>query len=450
MALAVAGAAGLAWMKPRPRSAATKVTVPVGFLEPSVPGAAPSAPPAGWQPPGSDDIDVDPATEPSGVIGFVRLAQQTVVSRHDFQKKWAAIERGAREGKTSDQFLLGSLLCQGLIVKRDVPGGLYWLKSAGAAGSAEAMIHLGELFRRGKVVPADIRNGLGWFHRAALTGNAMAERTVGWHLINGVAIDGDVAEGMRWFRRAADRGDTAAMVSLAGEYHSGTRVPRDLTEARRWFSKAAASGDTLAQERLAILDGKQPPEIPPAPRAEPTLPLDPWKILGDLYGAAAETQRRLEQHKWAHSFRNPAFFGRPAPALEAVTSTGEPVTLAAFRGRQSVWVTFSSPSCERSRAHASRTAALEKRLGSQVAFLTVLAGPQGRTATPADAAAWARAYGISPRRVLVDPGNRYMAGLGLGTTPIHVLVDIFGIVRFTGSGAIGDEQIQEVLRPVLY
>ncbi|MBI5494517.1 MAG: SEL1-like repeat protein [Deltaproteobacteria bacterium] len=426
-------------------------TANTDFAVPVVPEAATAVPAPGWLAP----EQTEPASS-GGLGAWMRLGQQVVTNKAAFRERWEELERGARAGDTAAQLQLGAYLCQGLMVKRDVGAGLYWLRRAAEAGSADAAFQLGETYARGSVVREDRRNALAWYHQAAAHQHVKAEREVGWHLINGQGIAANVPEGLRWYVRAAEHGDTHAMTALAGEYHHANRVPRDEAAARHWYGRAAAAGSQHAREQLERMDGTRPAEQRPAPgpvaaanNNNNNTSVDPFKMLGQVVTGAARAQETGRRTAEARSFRNPALLDQEAPEVDALNARGERVLLSGFRGRTAVWLTFASPQCARSREYARRQAALSGRFNA-VRFVTVLNGPERRRfASAADGLAWAQEYGLSPEHILLDPADRYSRELGIGPTPHHVLVDRTGTIRFMKSGAISDGELDAAVRRVL-
>jgi peroxiredoxin len=120
--------------------------------------------------------------------------------------------------------------------------------------------------------------------------------------------------------------------------------------------------------------------------------------------------------------------GEPAPALVAPQADGEPMSLAALRGRV-VYVDFWASWCGPCRQAMPAYEKLWKELGAQ--GLTVLGVNVDSEREPANRAL-KQAGTTFP--VVFDPKGRWPESFGLPAMPTAYLIDRKGVVRYVHAG----------------
>ena len=116
------------------------------------------------------------------------------------------ILKGALEGRTENQFLLGENYFYGVNCEKN-----YEL-----AGS--------------------------WYREAAKRGHAAATYMYGYMLMFGLLNKTDLSEGSKYIRRAAEKGNLQAVLLIARNYYYGFGVRKNDKKAFRWWKKGAQLG----------------------------------------------------------------------------------------------------------------------------------------------------------------------------------------------------------------
>lgn len=135
--------------------------------------------------------------------------------------------------------------------------------------------------------------------------------------------------------------------------------------------------------------------------------------------------------------RAQALPGQPAPAIATTDVAGQPVDLAALRGRWVVLEWF-NPSCPFVVKHygSDNMQALQRRFtADKVVWVAVNSTAAGHPEylPAAKAADWMRGQKAAPTHVLLDPSGAIGRAYGARTTPQMVIIDPQGQVRFNGA-----------------
>lgn len=120
--------------------------------------------------------------------------------------------------------------------------------------------------------------------------------------------------------------------------------------------------------------------------------------------------------------------GDPVGEVAAPDEGGQRRSVQDLRGKVVVLVFWGSE-CPSSKRYAQRLAALSRKWGDKVAFLGVASNGY-EDAGKVKAAK--QAQGL-PFPVLIDAGGKIAHRLGVGTTPIALVVDAQGVVRYRGQ-----------------
>ena len=427
-----------------PKKRAPLPKAPAVYPKPTVPGAALSEPAFGWKEP---DKVVEGKDAESGLGQWMLLGQASTIGRPEFREKWEKIEQDAKSGGPEARLKLGALLCNGTIVKRDGPAGLYWMHRAAKEGSIEAMFQLGRLFRGHDCAKEDYSVAAAWFHEAAVRKHVPAMRELSWFVLNGQGMPAS-QDGLDWLHQAAEAGDGEAMSTLGSLYDLGSFAEPDKAEARKWYAKAAAlcGPYCYAQERLDILDGKRPAEIKPsgpATKADPDF--DPAKMVLGLYGGMAKAGAAAEAagKERAFAFWRDDLVGHAVPELAAETISGRAVDVKSLKGK-AVWLTFGATSCPGTKSQADGQGPWIRNFGDDASFVTVLS-PKARDkeASAKEALTFAKDHGLTADAVWL--ADRFTLRLGHGPTPRHVFVDPSGVVRAALGGNLTEEAARAAL-----
>jgi len=122
------------------------------------------------------------------------------------------------------------------------------------------------------------------------------------------------------------------------------------------------------------------------------------------------------------------------------SASGKPVRMEQFEGRF-VWAEYAAPWCSTCEKQGPVLRQLERSLGDEVVFLTVMTSGMdgyGDPATRATAQAWSRQHGKDPDRVVA-------ADLTWMTIPRHVLFSPAGQMLFERTGFMSDDEIRRII-----
>ncbi len=120
-----------------------------------------------------------------------------------------------------------------------------------------------------------------------------------------------------------------------------------------------------------------------------------------------------------------------------VSATGEAIALADFAG-DFVWLDYAAPWCSTCDPQSRIISALERSLGHEIVFLTVITTDMNlKQATPQTARDWARRYNLQADQVLVGAGARFL--------PQHVLFSPTGQTLYRHTGFLTAEKIKNLL-----
>lgn len=169
----------------------------------------------------------------------------------------------AEKGNPRAQYLLGKLMAEGKVIRKNEDGAITWLRKAAEQGYAPAQVNLGMMLWEQARALSQWDEARNWLRRAAEQGNAEGQYQLAMTHLAGV--DGDnwlFAEAMKLLEAAAKQGHVKAQRVLGLSYWSGdsrtNTMAADYDKALQWLSKAAAGGDARAQTYLgyAYNDGK--------------------------------------------------------------------------------------------------------------------------------------------------------------------------------------------------
>ncbi len=127
------------------------------------------------------------------------------------------------------------------------------LRSAAAAGDADAAYEVALRFAEGRGVPVNLPEAARWFERAAAEGLAPAQFRYASILEKGQGVKKDLGAARRLYLAAAAKGNAKAMHNLAVLYAEGIDGKPDYATAVQWFRQAAQHGIADSQYNLGVL-----------------------------------------------------------------------------------------------------------------------------------------------------------------------------------------------------
>ena len=147
---------------------------------------------------------------------------------------------------------LGSLMWQGLVVKRDPAGARQLWQAAADAGSPAAMLALAVIHLEGDTVKADVPKGLALLRAAVAKDHVPAIARLGQELETGLRVPGDVAQAVSLLTRASAAGSAHATYRLAWMHRIGKGVKHDIARCVALIAQAACGDFAQAQYELAM------------------------------------------------------------------------------------------------------------------------------------------------------------------------------------------------------
>lgn len=154
-----------------------------------------------------------------------------IVAKGDHHKGIDIIRKGAEQGYTSDQYLLGLI------------------------------------YSRGIEMPQDYQLAATWFGKAAAQGHDLSQINLGWMYSEGKGVAQDHQKAVYWFRKAAEQGNDVAQFVLGQKYERGEGVKQDSKLAYVWYSVSVANSskdsdnEDLAKIRNAVAKKLTPEEL---------------------------------------------------------------------------------------------------------------------------------------------------------------------------------------------
>jgi localization factor PodJL len=171
----------------------------------------------------------------------------------------AELRSAAAAGDAQAQLEIATRFAQGMGVAQDHGKAFSWYERAATRGLAAAQFRLAAYYERGIGVTTDPGRARVWYQRAAEQGHARAMHNLAVLSVAGSAADADFAAAARWFRQAAERGVTDSQFNLGVLHEGGRGVAKDLPEAYKWYALAARSGDPVAARRLEQIKARLNP-----------------------------------------------------------------------------------------------------------------------------------------------------------------------------------------------
>lgn len=207
-------------------------------------------------PPSLDDaIDRDSTSDPvegrsATDATMARALRAAVLEDWDSALDYA--RTAAAGGEPAGALMAGHILLHGLSERgQDDEAGVRWLRRAGDAGDADALVILSRLASNG-------RGGLTAFQaedflaRAAETGDARAAHELGLYLMDR-GDPGAAQAVIDWLRVAAESGRVPAYSDYAFALGEWVHGPQDLSAMRRWYERAGENGDAYGALMAAAM-----------------------------------------------------------------------------------------------------------------------------------------------------------------------------------------------------
>jgi localization factor PodJL len=166
------------------------------------------------------------------------------------------LRSAAAAGNADAQYEVGVRFAEGRGVAKDLQKAAMWLERSAKQGLPPAQYRYGHLAEKGEGMQKDVAIARRYYEQAATAGNVQAMHNLGVLYADGAFGKPDLAAAMNWFRKAADYGVKDSQYNLGIFYARGISVPKDPAQSYLWFSLAAAQGDKDAAAKRDQIGGK--------------------------------------------------------------------------------------------------------------------------------------------------------------------------------------------------
>ena len=165
----------------------------------------------------------------------------------------AFLKKEAEAGNAKAQAELGAWYALGMIVPKNIPEALKWLRMAADKGNPQAQYNLALMYSKGQGVPVDQNLSRQMLTKAAEQGHPDAQYYMGQMYREGDdSTKPDPAKARAWYLKAAEQGHADAQSNLGAMYHEGWGGAKDNEQAVKWMAKAAEQGDAGAQHNMGL------------------------------------------------------------------------------------------------------------------------------------------------------------------------------------------------------
>lgn len=175
----------------------------------------------------------------AGDATMARALRAAVLEDWDSALSYA--ETAAAAGEPAGALMAGHILLHGLSARgQDDAAAVRWLRRAGEAGDADALVILSRLAsaERGGLTAFQAQPYLA---EAAETGDARAAHEYGLYLMEH-GDPGAAPEAVEWLRVASQSGRVAAYADYAHALGDWVHGPQDFEAMRDWYERAGANG----------------------------------------------------------------------------------------------------------------------------------------------------------------------------------------------------------------
>lgn len=164
----------------------------------------------------------------------------------------ASIRDWAHNGIVRYQAVLGAMLLQGKLMKRDPQEAGYWLNCAAQSGDADAALNLALQIYYADGIEQNFTRAADLARQSAVAGALMGQRLLGNMYSLGQGVPKDVRQAIKWHSLAAEQGDVETQAALGYRYLAADGVPRNLPLAIKWLRLATEAGDQQSRDNLEI------------------------------------------------------------------------------------------------------------------------------------------------------------------------------------------------------
>lgn len=193
------------------------------------------------------------------MLKFLKSLFKTTASEEDLIKL-DIIKLAADSGDAEAQFMLGSALFAGKVMKQNYHEAFKWLSKSASKGNIDALGLLGYQYQNGLGVAQDTRKAIEVYTMSAVKGQTSSSWFLGTLYLEGNGIGKDSKQALRWFRLSAEGNNADSQAMLAGLYYHGEGVKKDLTTAYFWAELARAGGNLICNKLSPHIASELSPE----------------------------------------------------------------------------------------------------------------------------------------------------------------------------------------------
>ena len=156
-----------------------------------------------------------------------------------------AIMKGAAQGRTENQYLMGEKYFYGLGVETDVKVAGSWYKEAAKRGHAAAAYMYGYILLTGMAGTIDLKRGNGYMKKATRLSDKNAALFLARNYYYGYGLKKNDKRAYKLWKKGAKKGCAEAEYYLGLCYEKGIYVKPDVLKAKRHLLAAFENGFTV-------------------------------------------------------------------------------------------------------------------------------------------------------------------------------------------------------------
>lgn len=175
------------------------------------------------------------------------------IENQDYETAFKLAKKGANDGDSFGQLILGSMYFDGLGREKDVSQAIAWYTLSANEGNAMAQYSLGAIYDLGNDVPEDNEEAVKWYSLAAQQEDPDAQYALGTMYYFGEGVAKNLTQAFDWYSLAAQQGNPDAQWYMGFMYNNAIGVTKNVEEAIKWYSLSENQGNVDAQNNLGLI-----------------------------------------------------------------------------------------------------------------------------------------------------------------------------------------------------
>ncbi|KAG0244933.1 hypothetical protein BGW41_005532 [Actinomortierella wolfii] len=188
-----------------------------------------------------------------GQVGVVTLYDCGKGVKQELKKAVAWYRKGADQGSSFAQYMLGRMYQVGLGVVQDDVMAESWYRRAAEQGHVDSQFNLGVMLEKGRSADGGYVEAASWFLKAAQEGHTKAQVCLARLFEDGRGVDQDIAKAAYWYRRAATQGSDDAQIRFTRMYRNERGIGQNEAEALAWYHAAIQQAHADAQGNIRMM-----------------------------------------------------------------------------------------------------------------------------------------------------------------------------------------------------